>query len=46
MEDGAVAAVAEGAERLGFRRAWIGEHRQRLVGMAGEDDLVEGPGPA
>ena len=43
MEQGAVAAGAEGAEQGGFARVGVGQHGKRLVGVAGDDDLVVAP---
>ena len=41
-----VLLVRDGAEHLGFRAGHVGQHRQRLVGVGGEDDLVEALGLA
>ena len=41
VEHGLVAAVRDRAQQLVLAVAGVGEQRQRLVGMGGEDDLVE-----
>jgi hypothetical protein len=44
VQHGLVRLVAHGAQRRGFGRRRIGQHAQRVVGMGGEDHLVEGSG--
>ena len=46
VQDGLVGLVGEGAEDLLLRRRRVGEHRERLVGVRGDDDLVEALGLA
>ena len=41
VQDDAVGAGAEGAEQVALRRVGVGEHGERLVGVAGDEDLVE-----
>ena len=41
VEDGLVALVGDRAEDLALGLAGVGEHRQRLVGVGGDHDLVE-----
>ena len=44
MEHHIVRLVGDRSQQRGFRRAWIGKHRQRLVRVDGEDHLVEALG--
>ena len=41
VEDGLVALVGDRAEDLPLGLAGVGQHRQRLVGVGGDHDLVE-----
>ena len=41
VQDGLVALIGEGAQELALGRRRVGQHRQRLVGVGGDHDLVE-----
>ena len=41
MQDRLVAAVGEAGQKPLFILCRIGEHRQRLIGMGGDDDMIE-----
>ena len=46
MEHGLVARIAEGAEQAALLAARLGQHGERVVGVRGDDDLIEAPGDA
>ena len=45
MQDDIVVLVAEAAEDRALALAGVGQHGERLVGMAGQHDMVEGFDP-
>ena len=45
VQQGGVGGVRQRRQHLALRRRRLGEHRQRLVGVGGDDDGVEGRGP-